>query len=81
MTDTMLPQDPVMVIDSEALAVALSHEFPTHADEDAWMIESPSLSYPRRADSQSARLLAHMRTLQRLDVTPSTSRQRLELLV
>ena len=33
MTDTMLLQDPVMVIDSEALAVALSHEFPTLAGD------------------------------------------------
>ena len=81
MTDTMLLQDPVMVTDSEALALALSHELPTHADEDVWMIESPSISHPRRADSQSARLLAQMRTLQRLDATPSTSRRRLELLV
>jgi hypothetical protein len=77
----MLLPDPVMVMDSEALAVALSHEFPSHADADAWMIESPSISYPRRTDSQSARLLAQMRTLQRLDATPSTSRRRLELLV
>ena len=81
MTDTMLLQDPVMATDSEALALTLSHEFPTHADEDVWMIESPSISYPRRADSQSVRLLAQMRMLQRLDATPSTSRERLELLV